>query len=188
MSGVGSWNEIKGYCKAKFWWLKSFLKLPGGVPSHGTFNRVISALGLAEFEKGFAVWLGSIVKLTAGEVVAIDGKTLCGTRERGKATWCIWFRPGPAPTTSCWASAGSMKSPMKSLPSCSMLALSGTVITIYAMGCQKSIAERVVAKQANYILAAGDCAIAATGPSRYDVVLMGGTRPRIACERLKGVW
>jgi hypothetical protein len=60
-------------------WLKSFLKLPGGIPSHDTFNRVISALDPAEFEKGFAAWVGSIAKLTAGEVVAIDGKALRGT-------------------------------------------------------------------------------------------------------------
>ena len=85
LSGAGSWNEIEGYSKAKLLWLKSFLTLPGGVPSHDTFNRVISALDPAEMEKGFAAWVGSIAKLTAGEVIAIDGKSLCGTRETGKA-------------------------------------------------------------------------------------------------------
>src|SRR5208282_4717752 len=84
LSGAESWNDIEGYAKAKRLWLKSFLKLPGGIPSHDTFNRVISGLDSAELEKGFMAWVSSIAHLTAGEVVAIDGKTLCGTREAGK--------------------------------------------------------------------------------------------------------
>ncbi len=82
LSGAGSWNEIEGYGKAKRLRFKSFLKLPGGIPSHDTFNRVISGLDTAELEKGFAAWVSPIAKLTAGEVVAIDGKALCGTRDR----------------------------------------------------------------------------------------------------------
>ena len=100
LSGAGSWNEIEGYSKAKLLWLKSFLKLPSGIPSHDTFNRVISALDPAELEKGFAAWVGSIAKLTAGEVVAIDGKALCGTREAGKATLVHMV--------SAWASANNL--------------------------------------------------------------------------------
>jgi hypothetical protein len=86
LSEARSWNEIEGYSKVMFLWLKSFLKLPGIVTSHDTFNRVISALDPAELEKGFAAGVGSIAKLTSGEVVAIDSKALCGTREVGKAT------------------------------------------------------------------------------------------------------
>jgi hypothetical protein len=64
--------------------LKTFSTLPSGIPSHDTFNRVFAALDPEEMEKGFVAWVSSIAKLTAGEVVAIDGKTLCGTRESGK--------------------------------------------------------------------------------------------------------
>lgn len=60
--------------------------MPGGIPSHDTFNRVISGLDSAELEKGFMTWVSSIAQLTAGEVVAIDGKALRGTSEAGKAT------------------------------------------------------------------------------------------------------
>src|ERR1700694_2739764 len=121
LSGAGSWNEIEGYSKAKLLWLKSFLKLPSGIPSHDTFNRVISALDPAEVEKGFAAWVGSIAKLTAGEVVAIDGKALCGTREAGKATLVHMVSAWASANNWCWRSAGSMKNPTKSrpYPSCS---------------------------------------------------------------------
>ena len=156
LSGAGSWNEIEGYSKAKLLWLKSFLKLPSGIPSHDTFNRVISALDPAELEKGFAAWVGSIAKLTAGEVVAIDGKALCGTREAGKATLVHMV--------SAWASANNLvlaqrrvdekSNEITAIPKLlDALALSGTVVTIDAMGCQKSIAEKIVAKEADYILA-----------------------------------
>ena len=84
LSGAESWNDIALYGEDKREWLKTFLTLPGGIPSHDTFNRVFAALDPDEMEKGFADWVSSIAKLTAGEVVAIDGKTLCGTRETGK--------------------------------------------------------------------------------------------------------
>src|ERR1039457_3071170 len=100
LSGAGSWNEIEGYGKAKLAWFKGFLHLPGGIPSHDTFNRVISALDPAEMEKGFAHWVVSIAQLTAGEVVAIDGKALCGTREAGKETLVHMV--------SAWASANNL--------------------------------------------------------------------------------
>src|SRR5690349_20883098 len=83
LSGADSWNEIEDYGQAKVEWFKTFLKLLGGIPSHDTFNRVIAALDPEELEKGFVAWVSSIAKLTAREVVCIDGKAMCGTRERG---------------------------------------------------------------------------------------------------------
>ena len=156
LSGAGSWNEIEDYGKAKRPWFKGFLKLPGGIPSHDTFNRVISALDPAEMERGFAEWVVSIARLTAGEVVAIDGKALCGTREAGKKTLVHMV--------SAWASANNLvlaqrkvddkSNEITAIPKLlAALELGGTVVTIDAMGCQRSIAEKIVAKNADYILA-----------------------------------
>ena len=156
LSGAESWNEIEGYGKAKHAWFKGFLTLPGGIPSHDTFNRVISALDPAELENGFVAWVSSIARLTAGEVVAIDGKALRGTREAGKATLVHMV--------SAWASANNLvlaqrKVDVKSneitaIPKLlAALELSGTVVTIDAMGCQRAIAEKNVAKKADYVLA-----------------------------------
>jgi hypothetical protein len=86
LSGAESWNDIAEYGEDKLEWLKTFLTLPSGIPSHDTFNRVFAALDPEEMEKGFVAWVSSIARLTAGEMVAIDGKALCGTRETGKKT------------------------------------------------------------------------------------------------------
>jgi predicted transposase YbfD/YdcC len=156
LSGAGSWNEIEDYGKAKRAWFKGFLKLPGGIPSHDTFNRVISGLDPAEMERSFSDWVVSIAKLTAGEVVAIDGKALCGTREAGKKTLVHMV--------SAWASANNLVLAQRKVDDKSneitaiprlldALELSGTVVTIDAMGCQRSIAANIVDKKADYILA-----------------------------------
>jgi hypothetical protein len=159
LSGAESWNDIADYGEDKQEWLKTFLTLPSGIPSHDTFNRVFQALDPDEMEKGFVAWVSSIAKLTAGEVVAIDGKALCGTRERGKKTLVHMV--------SAWAEGnglvlGQRKVEEKSneitaIPKLlDALELAGTVVTIDAMGCQREIASRIVAKQANYVLAVKD--------------------------------
>ena len=119
-------------------WFKSFLTLPRGIPSHDTFNRVFSALDPEALKKGFVAWVSSIAKLTAGEVVAIDGKALCGTREAGKKTLVHMV--------SAWASANNLVLAQRKVEDKSneitaipklldALELSGTVVTIDAMGC-----------------------------------------------------
>ena len=156
LSGAESWNDIADYGEAKVVWLRTFLTLPSGIPSHDTFNRVFAALDPEQLEKGFVAWVSSIAKLTSGEVVAIDGKALCGTREAG--TKAIVHM------VSAWAEGNGLVLAQRKVEEKSneitaipklldALELSGTVVTIDAMGCQRSIAEKIVAKQADYILA-----------------------------------
>jgi hypothetical protein len=116
LSGAESWNDIADYGEDKQEWLKTFLTLPSGIPSHDTFNRVFAALDPEEMEKGFVAWVSSIAKLTAGEVVAIDGKT-CAARARAAKKTLVHM-------VSAWAegnnlvlgSARSMKNPTRSRP------------------------------------------------------------------------
>src|SRR5260370_2573146 len=156
LSGAESWNDIADYGEAKLEWLKTFLSLPSGIPSHDTFNRVFAALDPEEMEKGFVTWVSSIARLTAGEVVAIDGKALCGTRETGKKTLVHMV--------SAWAESNGLVLAQRKVDEKSneitaipklleALELSGTVITIDAMGCQRAVAEKITAKKADYILA-----------------------------------
>ena len=156
LSGADSWNEIEDYGHAKEEWLASFLSLPGGIPSHDTFNRVFSLLDPAELETCFFAWVSSIAKLTAGEVVAIDGKSLRGTSEGGKKTLVHMV--------SAWANANNLVLAQRKVDEKSneitaipkllqALELRGTIVTIDAMGCQRSIAGQIVGKQADYILA-----------------------------------
>ena len=100
LSGAGGWDEIERYGKAKKSWLKSFLQLPHGIPSHDTFNRVFQALDPAELEKSFLDWVRSLTRLTAGEVVAIDGKSLRGTAQ-AEGTPIVHM-------VSAWASANNL--------------------------------------------------------------------------------
>jgi predicted transposase YbfD/YdcC len=135
------------------------LTLPSGIPSHDTFNRVFAALDPEQLEKGFVAWVSSIAKLTAGEVVAIDGNALCGTRKPG--TKAIVHM------VSAWAEGNGLVLAQRKVDEKSneitairklleALELSGTVVTIDAMGCQRSIAAKIVAKQGDYILAVKD--------------------------------
>jgi predicted transposase YbfD/YdcC len=156
LSGAESWNDIADYGEAKLEWLKTFLSLPSGIPSHDTFNRVFAALDPEEMEKGFVAWVSSIARLTAGAVVAIDGKALRGTRETGKKTLVHMV--------SAWAESNGLvlaqrkvdekSNEMTAIPKLlDALELAGTVVTIDAMGCQREIAGRIVEKKADYVLA-----------------------------------
>jgi hypothetical protein len=83
LSGAASWNDIADYGESKREWLGGFLTLPGGIPSHDTFNRVFSALDPLELENCFPGWVKAVAKLSAGEVVSIDGKAIRGSRQAG---------------------------------------------------------------------------------------------------------
>lgn len=154
--GAETWNDIEAFGKAKQEWLKSFLKLPNGIPTHDTFNRVYAALDSKELGQCFLSWTQSVTKLTAGEVVSIDGKALRGSRDQGKKSIVHMV--------SAWAGTnnivlGQQKVDSKSNeitaipPLLAVLVLKGCIVTIDAMGCQKDIASAIVAKEAHYILA-----------------------------------
>src|SRR5829696_8111266 len=71
-----SWDDIALYGRSKLAWLRTFLELPNGIPSHDTFRRVFTLIDPDAFERGFAAWVGSLVDGFEREVIAIDGKTL----------------------------------------------------------------------------------------------------------------
>ena len=84
--GSSTWEDIANYGKAKETWLKQYLQLPNGIPSHDTFNRLFSAIDPTEFETCFLNWIKAVSKITSGEVISIDGKTIRGSRSKnGKA-------------------------------------------------------------------------------------------------------
>jgi predicted transposase YbfD/YdcC len=156
LSGANGWNEIEDYARSKRDWFQSFLVLPGGIPSHDTFNRVFSALDPEELEQSFVAWVSALARLTAGEVVAIDGKALRGTQEAGKKA--IVHMVSAWANTNCLVlgqrKVDEKSNEIKAIPKLlDALALSGTVVTIDAIGCQRTIAEKIVAKKADYILA-----------------------------------
>ncbi len=154
--GANSWNDMEQYGIAKFDFLKTFLKLENGIPSHDTFNRVFSAIDSKQFESCFIKWVKTLADLNDKEVIAIYGKTIKGGKSHGKKS--------PYHIVSAWASEqnlvlGQVKVSEKSneitaIPELlKVLCLENTVVTIDAMGCQENIAKSIIAKNADYILA-----------------------------------
>ena len=155
--GADTWVEMEAYGKAKYDWLKEFLALPNGIPSHDTFARVLARLKPEEFQRCFLNWIRAVSDLTHGEVVAIDGKTLRRSFDRAAGKGAIHM-------VSAWATAnqvvlGQQKVDEKSneitaIPALlRLLELEGCIVTIDAMGCQKEIARTIVEQGADYVLA-----------------------------------
>ena len=154
--GAESWNEIEGYGKAKIDWLEKFLHLPNGIPSHDTFNRVISMSDPKELNDSFVAWTKSVAELTDGEVVAIDGKCMRGSSDDGTGTYTH--------LVSAWASANNLLLAQEKVAGKSneitaipkllrILELKNCIVTIDAMGCQREIARTIIGRGADYILA-----------------------------------
>jgi len=149
-------TDIEKYGHAKYEWLKTFLALPNGIPSHDTIGRVFSMISTNELENCFLEWVNSIANIME-EVVSIDGKQLRRSYDRTSSK-------APIHMVSAWSSMnglvlGQVKTDEKSneitaIPALlEMLELKGCIITIDAMGCQKQIAEKIVQKEGDYLLA-----------------------------------
>ena len=155
MGGATSWDDVEDTCEVFEDWLTGLLGLKNGIPSHDTFNRVFSLLDPKQMEERFLRWTQEVVKLTEGEVVAIDGKSLRGSGEGGAKPLVHMV--------SAWASKNGMvlgqvkvnekTNEIKEIPELlSMLILKGCIVTIDAMGCQKGIAEKIRERGADYLL------------------------------------
>lgn len=155
IAGADDWVEISDFGEAKKEWFKTFLELPGGIPSHDTFGRVFSLLDPREFEKSFMGWIRSFV--TGTDIVAIDGKTLRRSHDRANGQSTIHM-------VNAWAVRhglilGQLKTADKSneitaIPELmKTLDLRGCIVTADAMGCQKEIARQIVDQGADYVLA-----------------------------------
>ena len=102
--GAGSWNDMENFGKAKQEWLRTFLRLPGGIPSHDTFNRVFSALNPEELESSFIAWTRSVAELTGNEVISIDGKICVVPVHTDPKVSYTWSAHGLRRTILCSAS------------------------------------------------------------------------------------
>ena len=165
--GAEGWSDVELFGRSKYDWLKRFLKLPNGIPSHDTFGRVFSRIDPAQFQRCFADWVRGISELTRGEVVAIDGKTLRRSYDRGCGRAAIHM-------VSAWAQNNSMvlgqvkvderSNEITAIPRLlSMLEVSGCIVTIDAMGCQKEIAATIIDGGADYVLS-----VKKNQPQLYD--------------------
>lgn len=155
--GADSWVEVEEFGEEKIEWLKTFLELPNGIPSHDTIGDVFARLNAKELEQSFLSWITSLVTISEGDLIALDGKTLRRSHNASKEQRAIHM-------VSAWANRnrlvlGQVKVADKSneitaIPELlKMLDITGCVITIDAMGCQKKIAEQIIGQGGDYVLA-----------------------------------
>lgn len=152
-----SWVEIQEFAKTKKKFFENFLSLPGGIPSHDTLGRVFSVLDARAFQDCFVSWVKELVGINQGKVVAIDGKTVRGSHNRTSGKSAIHM-------VSAWVSEnsvvlGSVKTEAKSneitaIPELlKLLLLDGCIVTIDAIGCQKTIVSEIIKKNSDYCIA-----------------------------------
>jgi predicted transposase YbfD/YdcC len=155
--GADSWVEIEEFGNAKIDWFRTFLELANGIPSHDTFGRVFALLDPDQFRSGFVSWIQAISRITEGEIVAFDGKTLRRSHDNSLGKAAIHM-------VSAWASSnrlvlGQLKVDEKSneitaIPALlRLLALKGCIVTIDAMGCQTEITQTIIDQGGDYVLA-----------------------------------
>ena len=154
--GIDTWEEIEEWAEIREDWLKTILELPNGIPSHDTINRVFSLIDPQCFQQCFVEWVKSVSRITEGQVISIDGKRLCNSGEGGAKSMIHMV--------SAWSNANNMvlaqrkvedkSNEITAIPALlDMLYIKGCLITIDAMGCQKTIAKAITDKSADYILA-----------------------------------
>jgi predicted transposase YbfD/YdcC len=151
-----SWEDIELYGRSKQAWLKTFLALPNGIPSHDTFRRVFMLIDPDAFEACFARWAQSLTGKAEREVVAVDGKTV-------RRSFSRRHDHGPLHLVSAWASDQGLVLGQREVDGKSneitavpelldTLHLDGCIVTLDAMGCQKGIAARIRDRNADYLL------------------------------------
>jgi predicted transposase YbfD/YdcC len=154
--GADTWVDIETYGRAKQEWLKGFLRLPNGIPSHDTIARLFAALDPQALQECFLSWVTAVAQLSQGEVIAIDGKTLRHSYDTGGSKGAIHM-------VSAWATQnrlvlGQVKVDAKSneitaIPQLlKVLDLHGCIVTIDAMGTQKDIAQQIIEAGGEYVL------------------------------------
>jgi predicted transposase YbfD/YdcC len=154
--GADSWEDVELFGDAKHSWFKVFLELPHGIPSHDTFGRVFALLDPEQFQTSFVEWIQAVEELTQGQIVAVDGKTLRRSHDRGNGIAAIHM-------VSAWASENGLvlgqrqvddkSNEITAIPQLlDRLEIAGCIVTIDAIGCQTKIVEKIIEKQADYVL------------------------------------
>lgn len=156
------WEEMEDYGKEKEAFFKKFLELPNGIPSHDTFNRVFSVLSPLAWQSCFVSWMRGRSELSQEQLVAIDGKTLRGSKSSGSGKRDD--AKGALELVTAWMGENQLVLAQLAVPEGSneiavipdlleALDLKGATVTIDAIGCQKEIAEKIVEQGGEYLLA-----------------------------------
>ena len=156
--GCNDWQQIATFARSRHDWLKKFLRLPNGIPSHDTFERVFDRIDPAAFQAGFRNWMQALHEALGVSQIAIDGKALRGSGTGGRPILHL---------VSAWATANSLSLGQVAVADTSneitaiprlldLLDVNGALVSIDAMGCQKEIAAKIVERGGDYVLTVKD--------------------------------
>lgn len=154
--GAEDWYEIEEFAVINESWFKTFLRLENGIPSHDTINRFFANMDPATFESCFTSWINSLEGITREQLVSIDGKTIRGAKQNGKKS--------PVHMVSAWADKnelvlGQLRVDEKSNEITAVpdllkaLFIKDCLVSADAMSCQHTIADAIVKKECDYLLA-----------------------------------
>lgn len=182
LSGMDDWTSISMFGRSKLEWLRQYYPYRHGIPSHDVLGKVFAALDPESFSQAFSAWVASIAELTGGEVVAIDGKTIRGSDNKagGKSAFHVVSAYASGNRICLGQRAVDEKSnEITAIPALlDTLSLEGCIVTLDAMGCQKTIAGAIIEKKADYVLMVKDN----QEELREQVVKVFGMKPAVEKE------
>lgn len=156
VAGADSFTDMEEYGNAKLAWLRGFLALPNGIPSHDTFGRVLAARDPARFAAGLHEWVAQSVGLVGAQQIAIDGKTVRRSHDRTNGKSALHLLSAWATETQI--SLGQLKvegheNEIVALPALiEQVVMPGAVVSIDAMGCQREVARAITETGGDYLL------------------------------------
>lgn len=152
-----TWVDVAAYGRAKEAWLRTFLELPNGIPSHDTFGRVFAMIDPEQFQACFLAWIRAVAAATQGEIIAVDGKTARRSHDRAAGQTGLHM-------ISAWATEHHLvlgqralsgkQNELSELPTLlALLDLADCIVTIDAIGCQVEIAQPIRDQAGDYVQA-----------------------------------
>src|SRR5262245_28341924 len=157
LCGAENWSEVEQFGKSKEGWLKQYLELPAGIPSHDTFARVFRLLDAQAFQERFMRWVEGTFNVKRGQVIAVDGKTARGSRDSYRGQEAIQLVSAFAHESGLLL--GQRKVDEKSNEITAVpellkaLFIKGCVVTVDALNCQKDIAQTIIDGGGDYVFA-----------------------------------
>jgi len=158
LSSVEDWVGMEAFAEEKEAWLRGFLDLPNGIPSHDTLSDVMGRIDPVAFRAAFTAWATAALPNLAGEQVCVDGKTVRGSRDgENPAVHLVSAFAGQARWVLAQQVVAEKSNEITAIPDLlALLDLQGAVVSTDAMGCQKAIAQTIIDAGADYVLALKD--------------------------------
>lgn len=155
IANADSWEDIAAFGEGKKAWLEQWLALPNGIPSPDTFQRVFARLDAQAFHERFLAWIRAVFEVTEGQVIALDGKAGRGTYDRqGQGTLHLvsaWATVNQL--TLAQVNVGEKANEIVAIPQLlDLLMLTGCIVTLDAIGCQKTIVKQIREQGADYVV------------------------------------